>query len=99
MELPTFSEHGLAPCTKMDPDYFSVEPEYPGARAIENKAKEACQECPYKQECFDWAVYNAEPGVWGGTTLAERRLYQSRLRRMGRARVAQTPIPDSLIYS
>lgn len=37
--------------------------------------------CGYKKQCFEMGLYNNEPGVWGGTTEAERDAFRSKIRK------------------
>jgi len=36
------------------------------------RAIRVCVNCPVKDPCLDWAIFNGETGVWGGTTYSER---------------------------
>jgi WhiB family transcriptional regulator, redox-sensing transcriptional regulator len=36
------------------------------------QAKRVCRTCPVSLECLVYALNHHEPGVWGGTTEAER---------------------------
>ena len=36
------------------------------------RAKKICSQCPVRDLCLDWAVQNAEFGVFGGLTAKER---------------------------
>lgn len=36
------------------------------------RAIRVCVNCPVQDECLEWAVFNGELGVWGGTTTSER---------------------------
>lgn len=68
-----------AACAGMDPELFF--PEVGGVLAYETSfVRQTCGGCPVRAECLADAM--AEPariGVWGGTTLHERR----RLRHAG----------------
>jgi WhiB family redox-sensing transcriptional regulator len=35
--------------------------------------KRVCARCPLRAPCLEYALENDEPGVWGGTSEAERR--------------------------
>lgn len=37
--------------------------------------------CGYKQQCFEMGFHNEEPGVWGGTTEAERDVLRAKIRK------------------
>ena len=55
------------------------------------QAKMLCwSQCPYVEECLEWALANNEKhGVWGGTSERERR----KMRRARRAAAAVTVLP------
>ncbi|MGD1219978.1 WhiB family transcriptional regulator [Streptomyces krungchingensis] len=60
------------PC-RVDPEPFFSD----NARERE-AAVRACQSCPIRVQCAEYAVENREPaGVWGGTTTANRRTFWS----------------------
>ena len=63
-----------AACRDTDPDlFFPVSTAGPGLRQIE-EAKRICRVCPVRTVCLAWALdHEVGPGVWGGTTEAERR--------------------------
>jgi hypothetical protein len=44
-----------------------------------NQAKKICSSCVHKEECLEWAIYNENYGIWGGTTPTER--YEIRKKR------------------
>lgn len=51
------------------------------------RAKQVCEPCPVKAPCLAFALMNKEPeGVWGGTTLKERKRL---IREARRRRIAQ----------
>lgn len=48
----------------------------------ERKAKLVCATCPVQRPCLEYALENvSDPGVWGMTTLPERRKMRRRKRR------------------
>lgn len=57
-----------APCASADPDaWFSTD------KGDIGYAKRVCGECPFKQECLEFAMQDPElHGVWGGKTRLER---------------------------
>lgn len=73
-----------AACLNADTEVF-----FPDKGESPDEAKRICAHCPVVQECLDWAL--ALPadtvGVWGATTVKERR----RLRQLGAARADRTP--------
>lgn len=59
-----------ARCSTYDPELFFA----PRARA-ERRAKAVCAHCPVRDECLAFAIdTHVDYGVWGGTTVKERRL-------------------------
>ena len=58
----------LAACRGMDPDVFFPGKGGYGAR----EAKSICCLCPVKAECLELGL-REELGVWGGTSVRERR--------------------------
>jgi WhiB family redox-sensing transcriptional regulator len=42
------------------------------------QAKAVCRKCPVSLECLVYAINHREPGVWGGTTEAERAAMHAR---------------------
>lgn len=85
VDYPDFFEQGEPPCASSDPDLFFPDAEMPNAAMITRMAKQVCSECPYVNECLEWALKADERiGIWGGTTAAERR-------RMKRGVVLQPP--------
>lgn len=63
---PTFRD---APCTRTDPDVF-----FPSPGGDPRPAKRICGSCPdlVRRACLRYALTEDMPGVWGGTTRAER---------------------------
>ena len=60
----------LGNCSDAPPEvFFEMETNH---KAIE-EAKEFCSECVVKDQCRDWASRYHEKGVWGNTTLSERK--------------------------
>jgi Transcription factor WhiB len=79
MQYPDFFDKGPANCKVIpDPDIFFADPRAEGANETIDRAKSVCSGCPYIAECLDWALKNSEPGVWGGTSAAERRSMRRR---------------------
>lgn len=37
------------------------------------QARSICSECPIRQQCFDYALFAEEYGVWGATSEGERK--------------------------
>lgn len=43
---------------------------------ITNAIKLVCKSCPLKIKCQNYAIQNHVHGIWGGTTLVERREFR-----------------------
>lgn len=98
MDYPNFYNKGTAPCTQADWDDFIPPLDAPESAIATARAKKVCRGCNYLSECLEWAVYNGEPGVWGGTTTQERRRIRSRRRKAmgitnGKAKITPDPQP------
>jgi WhiB family redox-sensing transcriptional regulator len=59
-------------CSESDPDMFF--PEGKEHVALIRSAKSICAECPVASLCLDYAVNTKQWGIWGGTTMKERKL-------------------------
>ncbi|WP_069773055.1 WhiB family transcriptional regulator [Streptomyces sp. LUP30] len=75
------------PCRTTDPELWFSKSSTDRDRAIA-----LCEECPIRRECAQYALDDREvSGVWGGTTLADRRQFwtgqQHRLDELGRIRL------------
>jgi WhiB family redox-sensing transcriptional regulator len=73
---PDFWSKGTPVCT-LDPDSFF--PDGYNYSGKERQVTKYCAECPYKQECLQFAIENDEWGVWGGTTRHERKIMRKKL--------------------
>ena len=67
---------GTQACANMDTNLFYYE-ENAGPRTSETAARNrfllgVCNACPFKQPCFEYAIYNERYGFWGGTTQEQR---------------------------
>ena len=71
-------------CTEMDPSYFFADPnddEEPHGNSERVIAISACNRCPLKTACFQYAIVNdVESGVWGGSVPAQRSAYREKMR-------------------
>lgn len=68
----------LAACRKMDPALFYPDnisgPDKKTRNLYPPEAKAACNRCPVRKACLDFAVNNGEKyGLWGGKTPTERK--------------------------
>jgi WhiB family redox-sensing transcriptional regulator len=68
-----------AACGGMDTDIFF--PEHL-TKENANLAKEVCSGCPIALQCLTFAVVNTEHGIWGGSTLEERKRLRQPERRV-----------------
>lgn len=76
------------PCRTVDPELFFSKSSTDRARAVA-----LCRGCPIREACAQYALDNRDvKGVWGGTTAADRRSFQSgrawRFDEQGRLRLA-----------
>lgn len=71
-------------CTEMNPDYFFADPddeEEKFGRSERAIAVSACNRCPLKLDCFQYAVANEiMEGVWGGSIPQQRQAYIVKVR-------------------
>ena len=65
-----------ARCRGMDPDLFHTVSPQPGSRAAtyHPAAVEACEACPVRRQCADYAIHNEPVGYWGGMTPKQRQM-------------------------
>lgn len=76
IELPDWSG---ALCIEVGPDVFFPRDNDSGSS---KRAKKICAECSLQVKCLEFALeHNIQHGVWGGTSVMDRR----RLRRMLRS--------------
>jgi WhiB family transcriptional regulator, redox-sensing transcriptional regulator len=71
-----------AACQSADPElFFPVAGGGAGVAEI-GRAKAVCNRCPVRTQCLDYAIDTGQAhGVWGGTTVDERRTIATRRRR------------------
>lgn len=71
-------------CTEMDPDYFFADEhdeEEKFGRSERAIAVAACNRCPLKLDCFEYAINNEiQEGVWGGSIPQQRQAYINKVR-------------------
>jgi WhiB family redox-sensing transcriptional regulator len=65
-----------AACTEEDIDIFF--PENGDVKGKTALAKAICASCPVAVQCLQFAIANDEEGIWGGTTLEERKRFKRR---------------------
>jgi WhiB family redox-sensing transcriptional regulator len=73
-------------CQQADPElFFPISVTGPGVRQAQ-AAKTVCGGCAVRASCLSYALETMPEGIWGGTTLQERRAARrSSARRAGRA--------------
>ena len=70
----TLDWRAYAACRRADPGLFFPSGTDAAALAQADRAKQVCGGCPVRAACLDWALASGlETGVWGGTTVGERR--------------------------
>lgn len=70
---PPFLATGAGDCaTHPTPDDFTEESTHLVGRAARERAKAVCAGCPFRAECFEWALTTDQDGVYGGTDTKER---------------------------
>ena len=57
-----------ANCKELDTNLFFIT----RGELIDPVAEAACEACPVKQECLNWATRHEIAGYWGGSTARER---------------------------
>jgi WhiB family transcriptional regulator, redox-sensing transcriptional regulator len=82
-----------AACRTADPELFF--PIGGGGAGIAEiaRAKAVCGRCPVREQCLDYAVESRQAhGVWGGTTVDERRAIAARRRRALTRQASALPV-------
>lgn len=70
-DIPMFDTRG-ASCVNSDPEIFM--PEGKDHIQITREAKATCSTCPLVKVCLDYAIDTEQWGIWGGTTMKERKI-------------------------
>lgn len=61
---------GTQLCTEADPEFWFPE----GSLSYENRlAIRMCGDCNFTEQCLEYALENNVEGIWGGTTVQQRR--------------------------
>lgn len=88
---PDISWQEHAACRAVDePEIFFAPPGPSGVRATEEAKSWCLYRCPVRAACLRFAFETGAEGVYGGTTLEERRAMRKRANRAG------TPVLESL---
>jgi WhiB family redox-sensing transcriptional regulator len=84
-----------AACRDADPElFFPIGTAGPALRQIQ-EAIRICQACPTRTECLSWALeHGITDGVWGGTTIEQRRAIQRPPARPAAAGARRNPGTD-----
>lgn len=69
IDLPVAPDLPGALCAEVDPDLWFPDR---GGRSLD--AKRVCRRCPVAGPCLDYALEYPVHGIWGGTTVEERRV-------------------------
>jgi WhiB family redox-sensing transcriptional regulator len=78
-------------CREMPPDTF-----FPSDGAGVEVARRICADCPMKSPCLEYALANhIDHGVWGGTSVRERRRIARRRRLAAAAAAAEAEAAGS----
>lgn len=82
-----------AACQTADPElFFPVAGGGAGVAEIA-RAKAVCSRCPVRTRCLDYAIESGQAhGVWGGTTVDERRAIAARRRRALARQASALPV-------
>jgi WhiB family redox-sensing transcriptional regulator len=84
-------------CRQADPElFFPITVRGPAARQTE-AAKAICRPCAVRANCLSYALETMPEGIWGGTTLEERRT--ARRRSVRRQANAPSPGPVSAVMT
>lgn len=77
LDRPDVLDAGV--CAQTDPELFFPEK---GEISKANQAKRLCESCDVRDACREYAIERGEPfGIWGGTTVDERRRIRTERRR------------------
>ena len=84
-------------CRQADPELFFPVPAITGltARQVE-AAKAVCGHCSVRANCLSYALEAMPEGIWGGTTLDERRAVRGAALRRARY-AASRPVPPAVL--
>ncbi len=84
LTIPEFIMDDTPACASADPELFfpqeiEVSPNKIVSKYVNlSKAKEVCASCPLALQCLEFALRNAEIGIWGGTTESQRESLRKR---------------------
>jgi len=78
LSIPQFITDTTPACSDVDPElFFPQEVEAAPNKVVSkylnlSEAKRVCASCPLAMKCLEYALKNAEIGIWGGTTESQR---------------------------
>lgn len=72
-EAATLDFTSQGACAGAGPDEFYLD------RGHTIDSRSVCADCPVRPECLAWALSHESHGVWGGTSVRQRRALRSRL--------------------
>jgi WhiB family redox-sensing transcriptional regulator len=78
LSIPRFIVDNTPACSTVDPELFfpqeiEVSPNKVVSKYLNmSEAKRVCANCPLALQCLEYALKNAEIGIWGGTTESQR---------------------------
>jgi hypothetical protein len=79
---------GTQPCTQVDPEAWFPQ----GSLGYANRvAIKICESCHFREKCLDYALAYKVDGIWGGTTVPQRRVIRKNRKII--------PLPVVSIYS
>jgi WhiB family redox-sensing transcriptional regulator len=70
-----------AVCAKEDPNLFFPEGNRQTVVTMTEQAKRLCASCPIAAQCLEVALRDNAWGIWGGTTMKERKSMLTKMRR------------------
>lgn len=76
--VPEFILQETPRCSEVDPDLFFTQEAEVDGKILSSRykylaeAKKICSACPLQMMCLEYAIKNAEIGIWGGTTEQQR---------------------------
>jgi WhiB family redox-sensing transcriptional regulator len=84
LSIPQFIGDNTPACSDVDPELFFPQELEVGPNKVVSKysnlseAKRVCAGCPLAMQCLEYALKNAEIGIWGGTTESQRESLRKR---------------------
>lgn len=69
---------GSQPCAETDPEIFF--PEIGHASGATKVAIQICRQCKFQTPCLEYSLDFPQSGIWGGTTVMQRRKLKAKRR-------------------